>query len=74
MNPTTLAVVSSSILGLYIIATGIGNAWPSTAIGKVCLRFALILGAIEKALPESQRAERNRVSRRMAIEESLREP
>ena len=74
MNPTTLAVVSSSILGLYIIATGIGNAWPSTAIGKVCLRFALILGAIEKALPESQRAERNLGRRRMAIEESLREP
>ena len=55
MNPTTIAVISSSILGLYIIATGIGNGWPNTRIGKICLRAAYILGAIEKALPETQR-------------------
>jgi hypothetical protein len=69
MNATTIAAISSSVLGLYMIATAIGNVWPSTRFGKLCLRFALILGAVEKALPESQRAERN--LGRMAIRRSL---
>jgi hypothetical protein len=70
MNATTIAAISSSVLGLYMIATAIGNVWPDTRFGKLCLRFALILGAIEKALPESQRAEQR--LGRMAIEEGLR--
>lgn len=55
MNAHTIAVISSSAFGLYIIATAIGNGWPSTRLGKLCLRVALILGAIEKALPQAQR-------------------
>lgn len=54
MSSNTIAIVSSSVLGLYFIATAIGNGWPSTRVGKLCLRFACILGAIEKALPQSQ--------------------
>ena len=71
MNATTIAAISSSVLGLYMIATAIGNVWPSTRFGKLCLRVALILGAVEKALTEIQRAERNLGS--LAIEEGLRE-
>ena len=69
MNHTTLAAVSSGVLGLYFIATAVGNIWPSTRMGKLCLRFALILGAIEKALPESQRAER--ILGNMALHEAF---
>lgn len=39
------------LAGLYIIATAIGNFAPQTSFGKFCLRVALIIGNIEKALP-----------------------
>lgn len=40
------------LLGLYIIATAIGNFAPQSALGKFCLRVALIIGNIEKVLPK----------------------
>jgi hypothetical protein len=48
-NYITLA--SSIIVGLYLIATGIGNGFPGTKVGKFCLRVGIILGNIEKILP-----------------------